>query len=813
MVTGEQVRRDLAYALRHLRRSPLFAALAVLMLAVGIGAWTLMFSILNGLLLRPLQVHHQDQLVVARRTDTRRGVTELPFTEDLVVRFAHETRTFAAVSVMRSGGAWPTPMLLGDALIQPLALPVGGDLFSVLGVRAILGRTLNHNDDPPGAAPVVVISYGLWQRQFGGAPSVLGRMLRFNGRFHAIVGVMPPGFAIPQGTDVWCPLVEQSPGGTSRATWAYLALIGRLAPGVSAAAARAEFDAFVRQEAQKAPDDMPNAGVDVQTLRDFIAGSARPVVIVTTAASGLLLLLACINVANLFLIRSAGRQRELAVRAAVGAGRGALIRQLLTEHLVIGVAAGIAGLAMAAIGLRVFAAMAPPELPRVGDMRIDSAVLAATLAAALASTIFVGIGSALWLSRGDLLGALRSGVSGAADSPRGRSFKRGLVVAQVGLAQLVLIGAGLLVTSALRLEHLRLGFQADRLVVAQFSVAAPQFGGPNTGDFLDQLMPKLRAIPGVMSASVHEIPLLAGTAGWRSTFEARDQTPDIAVGNPVAAIDGVGSTFFQTLEIPVVRGHEFTDAELRGRIPVALVSQHLAERTWPGRDPIGQRIHIQLDSAQGIWRTVVGVVGDTRLRDLTTPMPSIYVPYTQVDDPATYLMVRTALPDQPLRAEILAAMRAISPRAWLLGAVPVRDVYAAPLVRPRLDAAALVAFAGIALLLAAAGIYGLAAAVVRQRWHELGIRSALGARPVDLARLVSNEGFVLAGIGIAIGSLTGLMVSRALASVLFEVQPTDPMTFATGAAFMVLVAGVALYVPSQRAARLDAATALRGHNT
>ncbi len=803
---------ELRYAMRRFLRQPGFVGITVLILAVGIGAWTLMFSVLNGLALRPLPVRQQDRVVLAWRTDTQRQVSELPFTEDVLTRFAQGTRTFAGVSAMLSGGATKMGVKGDVGIFYVKVVPVAGNFFDVLGAQAVLGRTLRPSDDAIGAPSVVVISYGLWQREFGGSHAVLGRSLRSNGRFRSIVGVMGEHFSIPLGSDVWMPLAGWAPVAGPRPTWPYLALVGRLAPDATVTRAKGEFGAYIQEVARTMPDDMPNAGIQMRTLTNYVSGDTGPVVAVLTMASALLLLLACLNVANLLIIRGTARQREMAVRTAIGARRGALARQLVAENVVIGAAAGVSGLALAAVGLRVFLAIAPPDIPRLSEMRIDWHVLAAGIAAAMASMLVFGLGSALWLSRGDLLALLRTGSREAGDSTGGRRLKRSLIAMQVGLAQLVLVGAGLLVNSFLRLEHVSIGFRAERLLTAQVAPAAPQFGGPaDYSAFLEEALARLNVVPGVVSASVEIIPPLSGTAGWRSPYEAADQVTPLAGSNPMAAVDGVGVAFFRTLEVPVLRGREFTAADLRSPVPLAIVSRSLADQTWPGLDPIGRRIRMRRDSVPeaDVWRTVVGVVGDVRYRNLEQSMPTIYLPYPQADDIATYLVIRTLATGTSLRAPLLAALRSINLNVWLLGLVPVPDVYAAPLARPRLDASLLLLFAIIALVLAAAGIYGLAAAYVRQRQRELGVRLALGATPGQLARRVSAEGVMLAGGGIVSGSLLALATGRVLRNLLFGVRPTDGLTFVVVSAFVLIVALIALYLPSRRAARLDPADALR----
>jgi putative ABC transport system permease protein len=784
------------------------------MLGVGIAAWTLMFSILNGLILRPLPVRQQERLLLAWRADKLAQAKGLPFREDLLTRFAHSTHTFSAVASMAAAGAIDGGILACNVIVYLRSTLVGGNFFATLGAQPILGRALTPADDPIGTPPVVVISYALWQRQFGGAPSVIGQLVRNNGVYHRIVGVMPANFDIPRGTDVWFPTSNGLPGDTLRVSWPYLALVGRLAPHVSVAAARAEFDAFLANEASHDPVELPHVAGDYRRLADYAVGDTRPIVLAFTGASALLLILACLNVANLLIVRSTTRRRELAVRTALGASRSAVIRQLVSEAALLGLFAAALGIFLSWMALRAFLALAPPTIPRLADVRLDATVLAAAVAATWGAILIFGVGPALWLSRGDLLQPLRAGGYASTDPHGTRTLKRALVAAQVALAQLVLIGAALLINSLVRLEHVELGFHPQHVAFARVAIGYEYADISKFRALFAQAMPRIRAIPGVVSVSVQQQPPLASAIDWRSAYEVESEAPGASRDNAMVGADLIGASYFKTLGTPVVRGRDFTDADLTGALPIAIVSHEIADRAWPGRDPIGQRIRIPQDTVAKPdgWRTVIGVVGDTRYRDLTTSTPTIYLPYTQGDDYATYLLVRTTRADAALRGELLAAFTAGGPDVFLPSLASLSQLFDAPLARPRLDASVLATFAAFALALAAAGIYALGAAVVRQRQRELGIRLAIGARPRDLVRLVTGDGLVLTAIGIVAGSVAGLGVSRALASALFAVRPADPLTFGLVAVFVALVAIGALCLPARRAVRLNPATTLRAEN-
>lgn len=703
------------------------------------------------------------------------------------------------------------PVKIDDDVIYGKALLVGGDFFSVLGAAPLLGRTLQPEDDQTGAPPAVVIGYGLWQRQFGGLPSVLGRSLRTNGRHYAIVGVMPRDFDLPGGVEMWFPLSNATPAGT-RPTWPYLALVGRLAPGASLATAQTELGAFLKRESQQAPDEMPNAGADVRSLAEHVVGNVKPLILVFTAASALLLVLACINVANLLMIRGAGRRQELSLRAILGADRGRLVRQLLAESLVLGLAAAVLGVILAILAVRDFLLIAPPGVARLSEIVIDIRVLAAAIVAALGAVVIFGLGPALWLSRTNLAASVQAGTQRTTDSRRLRAARRLIVIGQVALAQLVLIGAGLLVHTLLRLERIDLGFQPEGITSARVVIGVKYSDPQKYATFLDLVLPKIRAMPGVESVSPAEMRPLVGE-GWRSNYEARGQPSEVISSNPTASIDAVGASFFQTLQVPLIRGRTFRDADLSSPEPIAIVSQQLARRTWQNENPVGKQMRLITSSGPDVWRTVVGVVADTRYRDLKASTPTIYLPYTQSEDAPHYLLIRSAQNITSLRGQLLASFREVENEVWLPEVATLPELLSLPLARPALDAAVLTTFAGIALLLVCAGIYGLAATFVRQRTRELGVRLALGAQPADLTRLVLREGILLAVYGVGIGALAGLVASRSLASALYEVHPTDPITFGIVMALVVLVAAIASYLPARRAARLSPSEALRTEGT
>ena len=803
--------QDVRFTLRALRKNPGFAALVVLTLAAGIGAATAMFSVANGVLLRPLPVRDQGSLVVAWREDVMRVGQRLPFNEAMLNEFAAESRTFEKVSSMAANQVQRWPLVLNGEVFFGNTFLVGGDFFQTLGVAPMLGRQMTMADDQAGAGMQVMLSHGFWQRKFGGDPSAVGKTIRFGGRFHTIIGVMPPEFDLPATTDIWVPKSMFAPPG-QRPQGQFLALIGRLKPGMTLAAARSEFDGFVRRKAIENPAQMPNARADVRTLSDYVVGEMKPAVLILLAASMLLLVIACINVANLLLIRGAAREQELAVRTALGAGKGRLARQLLTESLVLGLAGGLVGVVLAALAVKALVLAAPAELPRLDQIRLDGRVLAAAVAVSIISSLAFGLAPALWAWRTDLGTPLKGGGRGGSDAHGTRSVKRMLAAGQVAIAFVVLAGAGLLGNSLVRLLNVDLGFRPERLTSMFMIVSAIKYDQPRKiHNMLDQALQRIAQVPGVSAVTATTSRPMAGTDAFRVNFVAEGQTPEAAGGNPMLSGEGVGAEHFRTLGIGIVRGRAFTDADRDSMPRVAIVSQEVAKRVWGNEDPLGKRIRFgtAADTGQLQWMRVVGVAGESRFRDIAQASPSVYVPYKQIGANPLYLMVRSSRDLGTLVPAVLNALHEVEPDSHLPEASTLEQIMSKPLARPRFNALLLAMFAGAALLLAAVGIYGLMSSLVGQRTREVGIRMALGARPDQVRGLVLREGMVLSAVGAVVGLVIALVGSGALAAMLFEVKPRDPVTMAGAGLVLLVVAVVACYIPARRAARVDPIQALR----
>ena len=799
---------DVRYAFRTLRTGPGFALTAILTLALGIGLATAVFTVADALLLRRLPVRDQDRLVVLWGQAPDRSF-DYPFGLDEAREFARRTRSLAQVAFFGYEGAWPRPIRDGERISRLRGALVSGEFFDVLGAQPVLGRALHAADDVVGAAPVVVLSHGIWQRQFGGDARVLGRQIVTYGTgvAYTIVGVMRQGLDYPRGADMWAALVPARTRPGTDSTVADVEVIGRLRPGATAAHARAELTAFYGRP-EGSPWNRDMRGV-VHTLPRLVLGETQPALIAFAAAAGLLLLITCINVANLLLVRGLARVREIAVRSALGAGRGQVIAQLLTENALLAVAGGVLGIAVAAGAVQVFVAVAPPGLPRLDEIQLNATALAGAVGITGLAMLIFGLAPAVITSRVEIERVLRSGTRQSA-SRRSRLGTEGLVVGQIALALLVLSAAGLVARSLTKLERADLSFQPSHLLIGDLALRYDQFDSPAKQQaLLERLLPQVRAIPGVQAVSPVVAAPFSGPGGWDGKFAAEGQSPERAAANPMLNMEVVTPDYFATLGIPVRRGRVFTDADREGAQPVVVISESVARLYWGTDDPIGKRLRIGEHLERTV--TVVGVVPDTRYRELREARPSVYFPLRQPFfpfEPVT-LAIRTAGPPAELVPTIRRVIAEMEPGVALASAAPFGTYLEEPLAQPRLNALLLAVFAGSAVALAAVGLFGAMATMVRQRTRELGVRMALGATARDLRRMVMGRGLAIAAAGSALGLVGALLANRLLSALLYEVAPTDLVTLAAVTGFLVGVAALASLVPAQSSTRIDAVIALR----
>jgi putative ABC transport system permease protein len=793
---------NLGIAIRPVRHRPGFALTAALTLALGIGLSTAVFTVAEALLLRDLPVWRQERLVVLWSEAIDGSFAHWPLELDAARQFARETRLLDGVAFAAYEGAWPQPVRDEGGLSRLRQAHVSGEFFSVLRAEPLLGRALRPDDDVVGAAPVVVLSHGAWKRHYGGDTAVVGRrfVLHGNAVSYEIVGVMPPGLDYPRGTDFWAPLV---PGKARRGTntiFAHVDLVGRLGPAVSAVNAKDDLSAFLRRSPQP---QLRKTRAVVTSLPALILGDTRPAVLAFAAAAALLLVITCINVVNLLLVRGLARTREMAVRTALGAGRGQIVRQLMTENAMLAVAGGALGVIVAMGAVQGFVAFAPTTLPRIDEIHLNTAALSAAVLITAFATLLFGVGPAIMGARVEPQGALRSG-NRQSVSRRARFATEALVTGQVALAVLVLSAAGLIGRSLVKLERADLAFEPSHLLIGELAF---RFDRVDTRAkqlaLLDRLIPAVRSIPGVRAVSPIVAVPFSGSGGWDGNLTAEGQPADAV--NPILNMEVVVPEYFRTFGMPILRGRGFSDDDREGAHAV-VISESAARHYWPSAEPVGQ--HLLMGSSRF---TVIGVVPDTRYRELKNARPSIYFALRQSIFPFAplSLAVRTAGPPADVVPALRRAIATVDPGIDLASAAPFDSYLDKPLAQPRLNAFLLVIFAAAAVALAAIGLFGVMATMVRQRTWELGLRMALGATGGDVMRLVLGRGLAIAAGGIALGLVAAAGANRLLTALLYGVTPTDGVTIGSVTALLIGVAVIAAGIPARSGTRIDPAIALR----
>ncbi|MGE0359121.1 MAG: ABC transporter permease [Vicinamibacterales bacterium] len=798
--------QDVRYGVRALARQPGFAVTALVTLALGIGAATAIFSVVNAVVLRPLPFHDADRLVAVSNHYSRAGLTGATVSGPDVLDWREQSRSFAVLAHYR---AFETSVAVAGVADYATVVRVSPGFFDVFGAAARQGRLLTAAESTPDGPAAAVISDAYWRRQFAADPAVIGATLTLDQRTFTVVGVAVPAFRFPARADVYV----AEPGrlaATSRSAHNYRA-VGRLAPDVSLAQASSEMTAIAARLSTAYPQSNGEKGVRLAPLQESIVGDTRPTLLVLLGAVGVVLLIACANVANLLLARASARSREIVVRAAVGAGRGRLVRQLLTESAVLAVAAGAGGAVFARWGVAALLALAPPDLPRLDEVAVDLPALAFALAISLAASLIFGLAPAWHVSRVDLADGLRQGGKGSALGVRGGTARKVFVVAEVGLAVALVMGAGLLGRSLVALAQVDMGFAAERLAVLRTTVpvAGPADFPAATATYR-RLLDEVRGLPGIAAVgAVTSLPSVPRSNGgyW---VEGAPGPEALGIASPQALFTVITPGYFEALGVEVVRGRDIGDGDGRDAPMVAVVNEQLVKDAFPGVDPIGRTVRAGLDSLEPM--TIVGVVKDIRTRGPARPVQAeIYFPYEQHPGPATALnlVVRAASGD-PLTVGAAVARLLRERHAEM----PVRleamtTTLAAATATPRFRTALLVGFAAVALLLAVAGVYGVMAYTVALRVPEIGVRVALGATPRDVLGLVVRDGGVLVAAGLALGLALTLAGSRLLAGLLFGVSARDPLVLAGVAGLVATAALAACLVPGRRALRVDPLTALR----
>ena len=798
---------DFKFALRSLLKNPGFTLLAVLVMAVGIGANTAVFSVVNTVLLKPLAYSDPNRIVTLSslwRKSGGHGQVSAPDYHD----WQRQSSAFQAMAYYQND---ETAVTAGSSAEYGRVALVTPEFFRVFGIEPLLGRSFTPEEQKPGGAASVAISHSFWQSHFGGNERALGQTLRMLDKTFTVVGVLPRGFHFPEKTDIWIP-ASTFPETDSRSAHNYR-VVGRLKPDVSLEQAQAQMTSIGTRLEQQFPSSNKNKNVAVTRMRDEMVRNVQLTLYLLLGAVALVLLIACANVANLLLAKATTRTREIAIRAAVGASRARIIRQLITESMLMALFAGIAGLILAVWGSSALVALAPADVPRLAETSIDGWVLAFTLGASLISSLLFGLAPALHASRVDLNDALKQG-GGRASVGLGAGRMRGaLVVAEIALSVILLAGAGLLIKSFHALNNVALGFLPEHILVMETSV--PSSDDPASARratrFYKDLLRDVAVLPGVVStAATRATPGHTASDGgyWLDHLPPMDQ---LNVSAPQAVFSDVSPGAFRTLGIPLRAGRDFSDGDTYDAPFSAIVNEALARKSFPGQNPIGRVIFcgMDMDSLKGM--TIVGVVGDVRqFGPAREPWPEIYMPFEQHPQPSTALsiLVRTTNPPAALQETLRRKTRARS------ADVPVKFTtvdasLAENVAAPRFRTLVLGIFAAVAVSLAMAGVYGVMAYLVSRRSSEIGLRMALGAGPRDISRLVLREGMLLACFGLVLGLAGAVAATRLLASFLFEVQPGDPMTYAGVAVLLLLVALAASYIPAHRASKVDPLIALR----
>ena len=801
---------DFKYAMRGLWRGRFFASATTLTLGLGIGVITALFAVIDAVLLQPL-VPDQDRVVLVMKRDVQRGNFPAPLSLQEFERWRGQTRSFDAVAAVDHAATGPVPLTIDGQATAVRMSPVSAGFFQVVSRGAPLyGRWLHANDERVGADVVAVVSERFWRRVSGGDPSFVGRRLTWAGdRTLVVIGVAPASVDYPLGTDIWAPgatIFDGRAGRFDGRTLFQFELLGRLKRGVTADQARAELQLIHRRLSDEFPKVFGPMQVAVEPVLDGVVGNGRRVLIALFAAGGLVFAIAGVNVAALLLMRTSERRMDVAIRVALGAGYGRLLRQTVAEGLVLGTLAAICGLAIARsllLGLQYFA---PGDMPRVELAALDLRVLAFCVGAAL-----------LWvLTLGTVPMYLQRGVARAPRSEhafRGVRGTRGLLAfttLEVAAAVIVAIGAGLLIRTFAQLQAIDRGFNSTNLLNIRLLLPESRQRDPRAMLALYRdLLPQLETLPGVESASPVHVGPGSGTLGLSAPMMFEGQSTREAATNPWSTWEPVLPSYFGTMGIPIAVGRAFETSDRSDGVPVAIVSEGVAQRYWPGQNPLGKRLKF-VDAADWPWVTVVGVVADNRYRELTKPWMTVYFPADQFFFfQAASLVVRTTAAPDALVPAILDRVRAIEPSAAIESVASMNTLLDRELARPRAAVTVTSLFALMAMALAAIGIYGVLSYEVRQRRQELAVRAAVGASPADIARAVLQRSLLVGAVGATIGVIAATAATRALRSLLFEVQPLDPLVFATAAVGLVALVLVAAYFPARRAAGSSPLAALR----
>src|SRR5438477_7699063 len=802
--------QDIRYALRVLAKNPAFTIIAVIALALGIGANSAIFSVINAVLLRPLPFKHPEQRLMVWENASHLGFPKNTQSPANFLDWQKQPQSFTGMAAM------PERSFNLTGVGEPERLEgrrVSANLFELLAVPALLGRTFVPNDDKPGTH-VVLLSYSLWQRRFGSDPAVIGRALTLNGESYTVVGVMPRLVQLPgyenRNDQLWVPIAFPSEEAAQRGNH-FLEIIARLKPGVTLKQAQAEMETISARLAQQYPDYNTRIGAVVVPLHEQVVGDIKPALLILLGAVGFVLLISCANVANLLLARAAVRQKEIAVRLALGANQSRLIRQFLTESVLLAMFGAGLGLLLALLGLRALRTFIPASISQVETINIDARVLIFTALVAVVTGIAFGLAPAIQGSHLNLNDTLKEGGRDSAGGSKGNRARSLLVIGEVAVSFVLLIGAGLLINSFFHLRNLEPGFRADHLLTMKVDLSEVKYPDRDRrAAFFDEVIRRVRALPGVGSAAVAgNLPLTYnGDSMNISVEELPDPPPD---QRPDVIYRAIGPGYFGSMGIPIIRGRDFTNHDKGDSTNVVVISEKTAQHFWPGQEPIGKRLKPGSSTSNTPWREVIGIVKDVRQNDfIATPKMTMYFTYRQLKDLApNALVVRTGFEPMTLAASVRDAIWSVDKDQTVADIDTMEHIVAGAVARQRFSMLLLGLFAALALLLASVGIYGVMTYSVAQRTHEIGVRIALGARPGDVLQMTIKQGLKLVGAGMILGLAAAFLLTRLLQSLLFGISATDPVTFFGISLVLLAVAILASYRPALRATKVDPIIALR----
>jgi putative ABC transport system permease protein len=813
----DEMFQDLRFGLRMLLKKPGFTLIAVLTMALGIGANTAIFSVVNAVLLRPLPYPQADRMVLLWGNFLKINITQLRAKPAEYVDYRDQTQSFDQVAAFHTADL----NLTGSGDPQRIAGGrVTANLFALLEAQPAQGRVITADENQPGRDNVAVISHGFWQRRLGGAANVIGQQLKLNDLNYTIIGVMPTEFQFPHASfgfaepaEVWLPLALDPAQVAERGGLYAINVLARLKPQVTLPQAQAELSALAQKfereyRGYRGPNNADGGWrITVVPMQEQITGASRRALWVLFGAVGLVLLIACANVANLLLMRATVRQKELAIRAALGARRGRIVRQLLVESMLLAGLGGALGLLLAWWGVRMLAALSPANLPRAAEVNVDGRVLAFTLLLAVLTGLVFGLVPAWQASKPDLQQTLKEG---GANRTRGRHrWREWLVVGEVALALPLLIGAGLLLNSFVRLQRVQPGVDADKILIAEINLPATKYREPaRAAAFFEELMRRVAALPGVEQASFGTLPILSGAA-ISDAFSIEGRPLDL--NNPnVSGWQRIAPGYFRALGIPLVAGRDFSASDNREAAPVAIINETLARHYFPDGNALGQRLTPGLPRPDNPFSTIIGIVKDIPHRTVESPAePDYFLPFAREPRRDAYLFVRAALAPASFAAAVRGEVLAIDRDQPVTSFRTMHEVIASTTAPRRFNTMLLGGFALIALLLAALGIYSVNSYALTQRTREIGIRMALGAQARDVLALVLKQGMALALAGVGLGLAAAAALTRLIKSLLFDVSVTDPLTFASVALLLMLAAMLACYLPARRATKVDPLVALR----